>query len=83
LADADRDDWVLCQITSKPYGDSRAVTLLDASFSEGRLPLVSYARPAKLFTANRALISRQVALLKPEALDQIVDAIVGLLRNVI
>ena len=24
LADVGRDDWILCQVTSKPYGDARA-----------------------------------------------------------
>jgi len=27
LADAGRGDWVLCQVTSKPYGDANAVEL--------------------------------------------------------
>jgi len=27
LADVGRDDWILCQITSNPYGDPRAVPL--------------------------------------------------------
>jgi len=65
LADVDRDDWVLCQVTSKPYGDARAISIVDASFSQGALPLTSYARPGKLFTANRLLMLRQIGLLKP------------------
>jgi mRNA interferase MazF len=35
LADAGRGDWVLCQVTSKPYGDSRAIKLEDTSFAAG------------------------------------------------
>jgi mRNA interferase MazF len=27
LAEARRDDWILCHITSKPYGDNRAIKL--------------------------------------------------------
>ena len=27
LADTDREDWILCQITSNPYGDPRAIAL--------------------------------------------------------
>ena len=27
LADASRGDWILCQITSNPYGDLRALPL--------------------------------------------------------
>jgi len=27
LADVGRDDWILCQVTSKPYGDAGAIVL--------------------------------------------------------
>jgi mRNA interferase MazF len=27
LANAGREDWIACQITSNPYSDSRAITL--------------------------------------------------------
>ena len=80
LADADRGDWILCQVTSKPYGDTRAISLEDASFSAGSLRVLSYARPGKLFTANRDLIFSEVATLKEQALKQLVDAVVDLLR---
>ena len=33
LADAGRDDWVLCQITSNPYADLRAVRLDNTDFA--------------------------------------------------
>ena len=80
LADAGRGDWVLCQVTSKPYGDSRAIKLEDTSFATGSLRVVSYARPGKLFTANRDLIVSEVATLKSQSLKQVVDAVVDLLR---
>ena len=35
LADSGRDDWILCQITSNPYADPRAVELTDADFDTG------------------------------------------------
>jgi mRNA interferase MazF len=37
LADAGRGHWILCQVTSKPYGDVRAINLEDASFAAGSL----------------------------------------------
>ena len=80
LADADRGDWILCQVTSKPYGDTRAIKLEDNSFSAGSLRVLSYARPGKLFTANRDLIISEVATLKSQSLKQVVDAVVKLLR---
>ena len=35
LADAGRGDWVLCQITSSPYGDPAAVPLDASDFASG------------------------------------------------
>jgi mRNA interferase MazF len=64
LAAAGRGDWILCQITSNPYGDARAIALDAESFATGSLRVVSYARPGKLFTANRNLIVAQVGILK-------------------
>ncbi len=81
LADAGKGDFVLCQITSKAYADARAVELTDASFSTGSLRVVSYARPGKLFTANKSLLVSQVGELTEDALEQIVDAVVELLRE--
>lgn len=81
LADAGgRDDWILCQITSNPYGDARAITLVDASFTTGSLRVTSYARPGKLFTANCNLMVAQVGVLRLDSLKQIIEAVVDILR---
>ena len=81
LADAGRGDWILCQVTSKPYGDTRAIKMEDTGFATGSLRVLSYARPGKLFTANRDLIVSEVATLKSQSLKQVVDVVVGLLRT--
>jgi mRNA interferase MazF len=81
LADVGRGDAVLCQVTSKPYGDSVAVTLKDADFASGSLSLTSYARPGKLFTASSELMTAEIGSLKAEALTQIVNAVVSVLRS--
>jgi mRNA interferase MazF len=80
LADAGRGDWILCQVTSNPYGDARAVRLTTSSFSSGSLRSDSYARPGKLFTASRDLMVAQVAILNADARQQVVDAVVAILR---
>lgn len=80
LADVGRRDWILCQVTSNPYGDSQAITLTNASFATGSLRLTSYARPGKLFTANDNLMVTQVGTLKADVLRQIVDAVINILR---
>jgi PemK-like, MazF-like toxin of type II toxin-antitoxin system len=81
LADAGRGDRVLCQVTSKPYRDAKAVALDETAFATGSLRVTSYARPGKLFTASSDLISAQVGALTTEALTEIVDAVVMLLRS--
>jgi mRNA interferase MazF len=81
LADAGRGDQILCQITSKDYGDPTAIQIQQTAFASGSLHVISYVRPAKLFTANRDLIIRTVATLKPEAFRIIVDAVVKLIRG--
>lgn len=61
LAKVDQGDLILCQITSKTYADSTAVKNEAADFLRGQLPLVSYVRPGKLFTANQCLIHHSIA----------------------
>jgi mRNA interferase MazF len=80
LADAGRGDWILCQITSSPYGDPKAVRLRKADFSSGGLRITSYARPGKLFTANTALLVRSLGKLKPAARQRVLDAVIAILR---
>ena len=76
LASAGKGDWVLCQITSNPYADPRAVTLDEEDFADGGLQRVSHARASKLFTAHETLFQRAVGQLKPERHAQVVEAVV-------
>jgi mRNA interferase MazF len=80
LANAGRGDQILCQVTSKPYGDRGAVELEPTAFASGSLRVVSYARPGKLFTASHDLVTGQPAVLTPDMFRRVVDAVVDLLR---
>ena len=80
LADVGRGDWVLCQVTSSPYADAKAITLANSDFAKGSLRVVSYARPGKLFTANQELLVSQVGILNDKAFNRLLDAVVGVLR---
>jgi mRNA interferase MazF len=71
---------VLCQITSKAYGDSAALKLDDTDFGSGSLQVSSYVRPGKLFTASTELMTAEVGALSAKALTRIVDAVVAPLR---
>jgi len=81
LADAGRGDWILYQITSKPYGDSRATEHADRDFRSGSLRVVSYARPGKLFTANQTLMVAEIGQLYPAMLKRITETVALLLRG--
>ncbi len=75
LAEAGREDWILCQITSKPYGDTRAITLEAGDFAHGSLRVTSFARPGKLFTAHASLVAGQVGELQSGKFAAIREAV--------
>lgn len=78
LADAGRGDWILCQVTSKAYGDERAIELADEDFETGGLRVASFARPGKLFTAHTTLLHAEVGRLRPVALEKIRRGVVSM-----
>jgi mRNA interferase MazF len=80
LADAGLGGWILCQITSNPYSDPRAVKVTGGDFSSGSLARVSYVRPGKLFTSHESLIVREAGRLRPAILDAIRRQLVQLFR---
>ena len=80
LAKAGRGDWLLCQITSNPYADTRSVEIAEQDFASGNLMRTSYARPGKLFSANTSLMQRVAGALTQQKLTTVVDAVVALLR---
>jgi len=81
LADAGRDDWILCQVTSNPHSDPKAVKLTDDSFSKGTLSAVSFARPTKLFTANVSLMNKRVAILKDQTFKEVLKTTISLFQT--
>lgn len=81
LAAAGRGDWILCQITSNPFMDSRAIELTDQDFADGGLNRVSYARPTKLFTANESLMLSVAGKLTVSALQKAQNAVIALLKQ--
>ena len=68
VAIVDFDNIILCQITSKPYSSTMAIELSEQDFISGGLPVKSYIRPDKLFTAEHSIVSTIYGALKPEKL---------------
>lgn len=81
LAEAGRGDWLLCQVTSKNYGDPRAVSMDSKDFASGSLRILSFARPGKLFTAHTMLIAASVGQLRLHSFGPIRDAVVRLIQS--
>jgi len=81
LADAGRGDWILCQITSKSYGDASALPLVAADFASGSLRVDSFVRPAKLFTAHTTLVAGKVGDMQPGKFSAVRDAVVRIIQN--
>lgn len=80
LADAGRGDWVLCQVTSQQYSDAAAVVITNDDFVKGSLRKTSFARPAKLFTANSEIISNNVGVLNDDKVNEILVAVRSIFR---
>ena len=81
LAHAGGEDWILCQVTSNPYGDPAAVPLDATSFAQGGLGRDSVARPGKLFTASQSLFVKAVGNLTPAAHRALVSKVSGVLQS--
>ena len=81
LAGPGREDWIVCQITSNPFGDPRSIALTTADFATGSLQHVSYVRPGKVFTAHESLVASVIGTLKPEMLSIVRNAVIGILQQ--
>lgn len=80
IAGVGHGDYVLCQVTSKPY-DSEAIELMEEGFAKGSLKRISYARPGKLFTAHSSILLKEVGELNAGAVHRLVEAVVGIVRR--
>lgn len=72
------DDIILSQITSQKRNGRYAVKLTAEDFQDGGLPVVSYIRPDRLFTADRSLILYRTGTVTPEKMKEVEHILVGL-----
>ena len=75
VAIGDFEDIVLGQITSKVYSSTKSIKLTAADFVVGSLPLDSYIRPDKLFTADKSVVSRVYGSIGDAKLQQVLAEI--------
>ena len=75
LANVEFGNLILCQITSKPYTSKAAICIKPKDFSKGKLPVTSFVRPDKLFTADTTIIKDVVGQLNPTIKNKILQSI--------
>jgi mRNA interferase MazF len=75
------NDFIACQITSNREADPDSIELAAVAFASGSLRVTSYARPGKLFTANRRIVSKRVARLTGPLQEQIKEAVIRVIRH--
>ena len=79
VADLPGDDVIVCQITSKFKSDPFALPITANDFSVGALPVDSFIRPNKLFTADKNLILYTAGRLSEAKTKDSLDAIIRIL----
>ena len=75
------DDGILCQITSRHKTDPLALSLEAADFLSGGLPVDSFIRPNKIFTADRNLILSVAGHVRDAKIHEVISAIVRLVSS--
>ena len=78
LAQVEFDNLILCQITSKPYSSKTAFRIESSDFTNGGLPVVSFVRPDKLFTADASIIKNTAGQLAIKIKNVILQKVRGL-----
>jgi len=81
IAELERNDLILCQITSQSIRDRYAILIDESDFETGTLRRGSNVRPNRIFTADRHIIRYRVGHLKPEKIKEIIERIVSILRQ--
>jgi mRNA interferase MazF len=80
LADLSGDDILLCQITSQSPNESFAISLKTSGFISGSLPVNSFIRPTRIFTADKNIIIRKVGSISSGLMDDVVNRIIAILK---
>jgi len=80
LANLPGDDIILCQITSQQNKDAYAIPITTAEFTQGSLPVDSYIRPTRIFTADKNIIIRKAGNIKANITNQVVQTLVNIFQ---
>lgn len=75
LSKAEFGNFILCQITSKAYSSKNSICIKSKDFSRGGLPITSYVRFDKLFTADSEIVKKDVGQLKKQTIHRILKSV--------
>jgi len=73
------DDIIVCQITSKAKSDSLALALEAGDFISGGLPVASFIRPNKIFTADKNIILSTAGRLCENKIRDTINAVIKII----
>lgn len=83
LAEVEFGNLILCQITSKPYSSKIAIRIESSDFIKGGLPVISFVRPDKLFTADDSIVKSITGELTPKIKRVILQKVSRLFSDII
>jgi mRNA interferase MazF len=75
------DDIILCQVTSAARADDYAVSISGHDLARGNLRTESKARPNKLFTTYKGIISYKLGTLQKTKMMEIEEKIINIFRE--
>jgi mRNA interferase MazF len=81
LADLEGEDILLCQITSRNNDKKYAVALQTTDFIDGTLPVNSFIRPERIFTASKTIIIKTAGFVAHEIMNKTIDKIISILKQ--
>jgi len=81
VADLPGDDLIVCQITSKSKSFPYALSIDASDFASGSLPVDSYIRPNKIFTADKNIILSVAGHLNETKINEVIDSIITILES--
>ncbi|MDR0517809.1 MAG: type II toxin-antitoxin system PemK/MazF family toxin [Fibromonadaceae bacterium] len=81
LANLGDGDIVLCQITSKPAKNEFSIRIEQNDFEASSLPIVSFVRTDKFFTADKELILYKAGHIKQEKIDKVIQTAISVISK--
>jgi len=81
IADLSGDDIIVCQITSKSKNDPLALSLGTHDFISGNLPVESFIRPNKIFTADKNIILSVAGHLSEDKIRDTLNSVIKIISS--